>query len=1014
MKNAYRKNFIREITGSPGRFLSILAIVFLGAAFFSGIRATEPDMRATVDTYFKKQHCSDIRVTSSLGLNEDDLAAIRRVKSVRTVEAGYEVHVLSDIDGAERAIDVLSIPKKLNRMRVKKGRLPKKSGECVIDEKLANENGFSIGSTVTLRSGSDTELDEMLKTDHFRVCGIVNYPAYLSDERGSTIIGDGTLYAFIGILGQDFALENPTTASLVLSGTNGAGTYDDAYQKTVDRVERRLKKTGALRSEARKSEMLADIAKQEKKVADRESDVQEGEQKLADGEQQLRSARQQAANGRRQIASAEKQLDDSEKSLASQETQLEEGLAQVRSSEASLREGIAQTEAALENAETEEERAALEAKKAELENQLSGLEAKEAELTAQQKQIESGKAQIASSRRTIAARKAQLDSAEAKIRTNQAELEKQKQSIADAKTQLQSAKKRLTDARETVENLDAAWTISDRSDNSVITEYGDNAEKIGKLANVFPVLFFLIAALVSLTAMTRTVDREREEIGTFLALGYPRRAVMKKYTGYCVLATASGSIAGALIGEKLLPGIIITAYGTMYKYIEGVATPYDFSGLALATAAALALNLTATAAACGSTTRSVPASLMRPRAPKNGSSIFLERIPAFWKRLSFSRKATLRNLFRYKKRMLMTVLGIGGCTALLLVGFGIRDSVRTMVQDQYDRITTYDVQIAVKTGSSRSTEEAAELDRVLADDKNVRDDFPAYAETIRVSTSSRHRDATLIVPEDPASIRTVFHLQDRKTGKRYRLDDRGIIVTEKLAKVLGVSAGSRILLKMDEKTVRVRVRHVTENYLGHTIYMSPALYQKLTGGSPAWNVRFVRLKNNSDRAEKELTKKVLALEGVRGTSLTSGLRTMLDETLDMLQLVILILMIAACMLAFVVIFNLNIIAITERKRELATLKVLGFYDGEVAMYVYRENIFLTLFGIIVGLVLGFGLHRYIMTTVETDVIMFGRIIEPSSYILSAAFTALFAVAVNAVTFFSLRRIDMIESLKSVE
>jgi putative ABC transport system permease protein len=805
MKKALRKNFIRGITGSMGRFVSIMAIVFLGVAFFTGIRATEPDMRLTADSYLDRQQCMDVKLTSSSGFSTEDIQKIEDTKGVAKAEAGYEVQVLSEIGGVDKVIDVRSVTKKINRLRVVRGRLPSASDECIIDEKMAEADGIKIGDEIEVASGSDMPVYFTLRRTRFRVTGIAKSPEYLTDERGLSNIGDGTVYAFIGVDDDAFAMKTASdsfsTYTVVYvrgSGLSGLNCYSSSYEKRTDRLADRL-----------------------------------------------------------------------------------------------------------------------------------GDDWKDASVTT-------------------------------------------------------------------------------RSDLPMYDEYGSNAEKIGKLANVFPVMFFLIAALVSLTAMTRMVDEEREEVGTLLALGYSRKSVFRKYTDYCILATLTGAVLGGLLGEKLLPDIIVTAYATVFKNIEGTVTPYDPSGIAIAAAIALGLNLIATLSACGSLMRSTPAALMRPRPPKEGSSILLERIGPIWRRLSFSVKASMRNLFRYKKRMIMTVVGIGGCTALLLIGFGVRDSVSSMVEEQYGSIMTYDLRAELSSGA-----DSAEADSLLASSKRVSSSLKVHTASADVDVSGgTDQSATVIVPKDVSELRGFIRLRDRESGRKISLGSGGAVISEKLSTLTGAERGDRITVTIDGSTYSVRVADVTENYLNHYIYMTPGYYEKITGGSPSYDTRFVKLKSTDD--EKTVSRQLLDCSGVQGVLRTSDVSGVLEDTLDMLQVVIFILIFSAGLLAFVVIFNLNIIAITERKRELATLKVLGFYDTEVSAYVYRENIVLTLMGIVVGLLLGTMLHGYIMTTVETDVIMFGRIINTQSYWMSVALTAVFAVVVNAITHLQIKKIDMIESLKSVE
>ena len=556
-----------------------------------------------------------------------------------------------------------------------------------------------------------------------------------------------------------------------------------------------------------------------------------------------------------------------------------------------------------------------------------------------------------------------------------------------------------------------------REANESYAEFDQDADRIASIGKVFPVIFFLVAALVSLTTMTRMVEEERGQIGLLKALGYSKGAILAKYAWYAFLATFAGSIVGVLIGEKLLPYIIIVAYGMMYDNLQVVAVPYNLRFALLASAAALGCNLAATFAACYGEMLAAPAALMRPVAPKQGKQILLERIGIFWKRLNFSQKAALRNLFRYKKRLFMTVFGIGGCMALLLIGFGLRDSITAIVDQQFEKVMTYDM--AAELDENVKEEEKQKLEDTIADDSNIAESMEVHMTTMDASKTGKKEEKSVYVmvptKKDAEKFDDFIHLQDRKTHVSYELSDDWAVITEKLAKLLDVSVGDSITLRdSDKNDYTIRVASVTENYLHHYVYLSPDVYQKVFRKAPEANYAYFRFDKDSGAYEKQFAEQMLQLDMVNSVSSVADSKDTVSYMMDSLTMVTAVLIIAAGLLAFVVIYNLNNINITERKRELATLKVLGFYDGEVAAYVYRENIFLTIFGIAAGILLGMYLHGFIIQTAETDMIMFGRQIRMGSYLMSIVLTAAFAWIVNTVMYFSLKKIDMIESLKSVE
>ena len=533
------------------------------------------------------------------------------------------------------------------------------------------------------------------------------------------------------------------------------------------------------------------------------------------------------------------------------------------------------------------------------------------------------------------------------------------------------------------------------------------------IGEVFPVIFFLVAALISLTTMTRMVEEQRTLIGTFKALGYERHSIAGKYLGYALLATVTGSVVGILFGEKVFPYIIITAYGIMYQHMHELALPYNIQYGFGAAAAALASTLIATFLACFRELKEQAAELMRPPAPKQGQRVLLERVTFIWKRLNFSWKASVRNLVRYKKRLFMTIFGIGGCMALMLVGFGLKDSIFAIVDIQYGEIQLYDGNI-ILSGDAGEEDKAEVLSAVRAD-RDVDGAAEGLLTQVSVGSGEEWHDVYLDVPKDVESFSEYNVLQNRVTNEKYYLDDEGAALTEKMAKELDVEPGDSVTIRDEERgDITVKISTVCENYMGHYLYMTPAYYEEVYGEISDYNCIFYKTADRNTEEAERVGEEALKLPGALSVSYTTDLREQVDTMLGALDLVILVLIVSAGMLAFVVLYNLNNIAITERKRELATLKVLGFYNNEVTMYVYRENIVLTLLGAVFGVLLGWILHRFIIVTVEIESVMFGRNIDFSSFVFAFLLTVLFSCIVNGAMYFKIKKIDMVESLKSVE
>lgn len=1237
-KTALRKEFWMSIRKSPGRFLSIFLIVALGVSFFSGIRASEPDMRVSGDRYYDETNLMDLKVQGSLGLTDDDVKALSEVEGIRSAEGGYSVDALCKVGENEEVIHIASSYDTVNQTTVSEGRMPKGDSECVLDEDFMEANGYEIGDTIELSSGTEDPLTDSLKKEDLTIVGAGSSPEYISIERGSSLIGNGEVSAFAVVAPEAFALDVYTEIYLLVDGAEAETCYTDGYDDLIAEVKKRVEDIADVecvrRTEEIKAEALQEIADSQselddaKKEADEElakaeQELQDAEQQITDGQKQiddgkaalesgkaeissqektlqnaeaqyqsgaaelqsgktalasqkeaLASGKSQAqaefakqeeeiANSQGQLDSTKQQIDAAEQELAAQEAELtsarEEmdqkkaelaaGLEALNQQEEGINSGLAQAEqeisqkqqeldalqaqideleatiasdpdsvteemkaklselkgqwesgnSALANARTE-----LEAKKAQAQEALQEIETQRTDLAASQseleqadqtlseqeavfleqaaaareelstrkaqweagvKALEEGKAALASAKQATEARFAsgdeQIAAAEAKIRASESELYSAASQIASGRSRIEAAKNTITeqeaslaqaeaeladgraelesgrkeyetqkadaekeladaqikidDAKAEVDEIeDQEWYVNDRDVLAEYTSYGENADRMRAIGEVFPELFFLVAALISLTTMTRMVEEERTQIGTLKALGYGKGAIAGKYMMYAFLATMGGSIFGVLIGEKLFPYVILYSYQIMYTHLPHIVIPYQWSYAVMATGAALACTLLATFYACYKELAAQPAELMRPPSPKEGKRILLERVTLIWKHLNFTWKSAIRNLFRYKKRFFMTIAGIGGCMALMVVGFGIRDSIMCIGTIQYQEIQVYDGMIYL---SSSVTEDQIQQIQDAMDGMDKMDryiEMEMTREPVSVSIDGSTEDVYLCVPEDKDAIEDFMNFRSRTTGEVYHIQDEGVILTEKMANTLDVPSGDTIYLGADGSEKEVTVTAVCENYMEHYVYMSPELYRELYGEEPEYNSILFDLKDASAQELSQTGEELLKYDGVMNVTYTNSIEDQLNTMLQSLNLVIVVLIVSAGLLAFVVLYNLNNINITERRRELATLKVLGFYDMEVSSYVYRENIMLTIFSIAVGIVLGALLHRFVITTVEVDAVMFGRVVNWQSYLLSALLTTVFSLFVNWVMYYKLKKIDMVESLKSVE
>ena len=1040
-KKALRKDFYMEIRRSLGRFMSIFFIVAIGCSFFSGIRASEPDMRYSGDAYFDEKNMMDIEVISTLGLTDDDLQAIKDVDGVSAAEGSYSVDVLCSEGDNQIAVHVMSLMPTMNQVQLEEGRLPEAENECAVDVDYLNESSLEIGDEITFSSGSDDDITDTLKTDTFTITGAVSSPNYISFQRGSTTIGNGSLAAFIVVPEDSFSLDVYTEIYAQVDGAKEMTAFTDAYD---DRVQEAMDAIGAIQAEREQirydeivdeaNEALEDARQQ---VSDAETELEDGkaqaEAELADARQQLDDVQKEVDSGWQEIESSREQLESSRQQLVDSQAEVDQGQEELNANIDALNQQIDELNAAKEEynslaasgATDDVTMATLNAMYEEIQKGEAAIaqaqdqiDSAKAELESGQDQINSGWNQITAGEQELADAEAKLEEAEAEIADGweeyyegEAEAEAE---IADGEQKIADAKEELADAENEINDIEMPeWYIYDRSNLPDYTGYGENADRMRAIGEVFPAIFFLVAALISLTTMTRMVEEQRTQIGTLKALGYERHSIAGKYLGYALLATVSGSVVGILFGEKVFPYIIINAYGIMYQHMNDIVIPYNLEYGLGAAAAALASTLLATVFSCYKELREQAAELMRPPTPKQGQRVMLERVKFIWKRLNFSWKASIRNLVRYKKRLFMTIFGIGGCMALMLVGFGLKDSIFAIVDIQYGEIQLYDGNIILSDDATE--EEKSNIITTLEKDSKMAGSTEGILSQITVGNGEEWHDVYLDVPKNVEEFSEFVVLQDRVTNEKYELDDSGAILTEKMATELDVEPGDTVTIRDENRgDLEVEISAVCENYMSHYLYMTPAYYEKVFGEQPDYNSIFYKTADRITEEAERIGEEALTLPGALSVSYTTDLREQVDNMLGALDEVIVVLIISAGMLAFVVLYNLNNINITERQRELATLKVLGFYNGEVAMYVYRENIVLTVLGAVFGIVLGKFLHGFIIVTVEIESVMFGRNIDLSSFIYGFLLTILFSLLVNGAMYFKLKKINMVESLKSVE
>lgn len=696
----------------------------------------------------------------------------------------------------------------------------------------------------------------------------------------------------------------------------------------------------------------AKLEENKKLLADSKEELSKARQKLQKGQKQYEDGKKQLENGKKQLSSAKAMLAGSWATLSGRQTELTDGLSQISDAKSSLEDA-----------------------------------------------------------------RSRLDDAKATIAENAQKLADGKISYEDAKKE---ASEKLADARQEIEDGQAdldtlempKWYIWGRDKNISYSSFTANIDKLNAITTVFPIFFFLVAALVVSTTMTRMVEEERLQIGTMKALGYSAKTIMQKYILYALAASVSGTLVGLAVGFKAFPSIIWSAYEMMY-YMPAIATPWRLSQALFSGGTLTVLSLLVTALTCRSSLSETPAALMLPRAPKAGKRILLERITPLWRHFPFSWKVTCRNLFRYKKRFWMTVIGVAGCTSLLIAGFGISDSLNAIITKQYEDIFHYDL-MTVVTEEDALTQGAVQ--EYLFDNPSVFSDSLAVSiQSTRQEIKNSEADVYLMIPKDLSSFGSFVDLHERVSRKVTPLQEDGIIITEKLAKTLGIQAGDSITLQNeDEEKASFTVTGVCEHYVSNYVYMSAATYEAGFQKAPVYNAAISKMPDDSQTVRDQVSAVLLDNDHVASLTFTADNVKQVLNMLNSIDAVVVLIIVCAAGLAFVVLYNLSNINVAERVKEIATIKVLGFYDREVDSYVNRESYALTGIGIFFGIFGGIALHKFVITTVEVDAVMFGRSLRPVSFLYAVLLTLLFSIIVSLVIGRSLKKVSMVESMKAPE
>lgn len=1066
MKSMMKRNTFREIKKSFGRYFAILAIVALGVAFFSGLKITQSVMVHSADVYLKDLQFYDYRLVSTLGFTEENVEALAEKEDVRAAEGAISAEILyKDAGENERVIKMHSITEKVNKLKLVAGEMPQSADECVVDSALFSED--AIGSKLVLSENNTADDLDKFAYKEYTITGLVQSPCYIQFERGNTSIGNGRISGFAYILKDGFAVDYDT--EIYIKFDEDYDIYSDEYDSYMDAKEADWEAYTKEQADIRYEKIVKDAQDEldekkeelEEKRAEAEAELESAKQQLTDGETEISDGKNQIASAKTELSakaselqsgkdalsskaaeleSASQQISGQESALAAKKAEYEQGLnaylaakqqvtdqrnsleaakAQLTENTPGYEEMLAQIEAGLTEVAGAE--AELNAKNAELEAAAGQLSSAESQLAAAKQQIEDGKNALAAAEAELTDGENQLAAAKEQIEEKEDQLEAAETELADGllqyqenqsefDEQMQDADDQIADAQSKIDEIEKPETyVLDRNTNVGYVCLKNDSGVVKGIANVFPVFFFLVAALICMTTMNRMVEEQRTQIGVLKALGFSEGKIMGKYLFYSGSAAISGTLIGYVLGIHFFPLVIITAYGIVYK-MGGIYYVSDLPLALVSLTVAVFCSVGTTWLSCHKELKEVAADLMRPKAPKAGKRVFLEHVPFIWKRLKFLQKVSVRNIVRYKKRFFMMVIGISGCTALLVMGFGVRDSVVAVADQQYEEIQLYDIGVTLKAGKMPGEADLKSLDSVLENENAA--GMYAMEKTIDLVTDKGTKSIHMVAVENPDEVGDFISLHTKKQEPIAYPKEGEAVLSKKVAETYAVKKGDTILLRdSDNNEMHLKVTGICENHIYNYVYIAPESYEKQIGDVVFKNV-YVRLPDASDI--HEVSAALMKADGVTAVTVNSDMLSRISQMMSCMNYIVIIIIICAGALAFIVLYNLNNINITERVREIATIKVLGFYPKETASYVFRENMVLTAIGCGLGLILGKWFHRFVMGEIQIDMVSFNVQINAVSYLFSVLLTMGFAWIVNCMMTGKLERINMAESLKSID
>ena len=1059
-----KKSTLREIRTSLARYLAIFAIVALGVGFFSGLKDCKPSMVYTASEYLEEHNFYDYQIATSYGIDDESIEIAQAWDGVSGAEGSIQIDIIAVAgDGDAQALKAISLPQEINTLKVVEGRLPESDDECVIDSYSITDAGYKVGDRIVISDENDKDTLENFTTRDFEVVGLVNTPIYLDYQRGSTDIGNGSLDTFFFVRKSVFDIDYYTNLYVTLQGDEAPFTdeledrldaEEDSMEDLADKINDARRETARKDAQEeldeKKQEYEENLAKYEDEKAKAEKEIDDAERKLNKGEKKIKSTRKDVKSTISDLKGKKTDLegtiaglDKTISELKGNRDQLQGGIAQAEAGKnqmvqgkAGLEEQLKAVKAAAENDPDNEQYPVqieeLSKQIAGIDAQISGVENQIADLKGKLSQVEGGLAQAESGKAEAEAGLKQINDGIDQAEDGLKELDKQEKKIdkgrrqlaeeeekADsefdkAKKELDDAKDKLDEAQEKIDDMETgnAYAFS-RAENAGYSSFDSNSSIVSNIAKIFPVFFFLIAALVCMTTMTRMVDEQRTQIGVLKALGYSNSAIVGKYMFYSGSAAFLGAVLGFFVGCKVFPMVIWHAYTMMYDFNHDVEYIIDPVLGLVSLAAALLCSMGATWVSISQDFKVSPSDLIRPKTPPAGKRILMERITPLWNRISFLYKVSIRNIFRDKKRFLMMVIGVSGCTALLIAGMGIRTTIARVADYQFGEISLYDY--VTIFGKNMNDERQQDFISYMADGSNVTEDQILFLHQgeVTVKTAAGNYDVTCTAA-DPERIGNFIDLHSGDTPIEYPGDGE-VVIVRKLHHDFGLDVGDVITIREGYREMTATVSAVSDNYVQDSIYMTPETYEKGFGKKANIKSALIRMDDDAEEAIiREASTRTANYEDTAAVSLNLDVRENVARMMESLNDIVYVVILSAALLAFIVLYNLTNINITERIREIATIKVLGFRQLEVSQYVFRENLFLTAIAAIVGVPMGKWLLKFVIDNIVVKMIFFEPRLTNLDIVIAIVLTFVFAFMVNLAMQRRLRNVSMTESLKSVE